>query len=329
MNRLSIIIPHYNSPKSLKVLLESILSESSPEETQIIVVDDNSTKDLEEYSDVKRAYDGRVDFYINDTGVKGAGAARNVGLAKANGDYFMFADADDFFLSGWHSVIKEYFDSEYDIVYFNPKSQHVDGETKSYRGSFVSRAVQKMAEGKPEGEAQVRYLVTTVWSKLIKRHVIFDHNVVFQEVMHSNDVRFAMETSYYADKVVADMREIYCITERPGTLTTNLSEEAFRIRFDILCERVAFLRKHLDKREFRYVASGMRNYQRLVQARECKYSRKNRREYLHLFIKYRVPFLKSMKDYYYDKWIMGFKRKHSKELIFIKHIFVKNKNQTR
>ena len=54
----SIIIPHYNSPDLLAVLLDSI---PEKEDIQIIVVDDNSTKKTDIYEKVKSDYSERVE----------------------------------------------------------------------------------------------------------------------------------------------------------------------------------------------------------------------------------------------------------------------------
>lgn len=90
MKRLSIIIPHYNSPKSLKKLLDKLVWQvgRSFEGTEIIVVDDGSTCDMgwiKEY--------GRIKYIGKENG--GVSSARNKGLEVASGDYITFIDADD------------------------------------------------------------------------------------------------------------------------------------------------------------------------------------------------------------------------------------------
>ena len=77
---ISIIIPHYNTPALLKRLLDSI---GFHEDVQIIVIDDNSTKDISLYQAVQKEYQSDHTIFLkNDSGKKGAGAARNIGLER-------------------------------------------------------------------------------------------------------------------------------------------------------------------------------------------------------------------------------------------------------
>ena len=57
--KLSIIVPHYNSPDLLDNLIRSIPEKN---EIQIIVVDDNSNQKQEEFIRVKNKYTGRAEF---------------------------------------------------------------------------------------------------------------------------------------------------------------------------------------------------------------------------------------------------------------------------
>ena len=63
MKKVSIIIPHYNTPKLLKKLIESI---QPIEMFQVIVVDDYSDKDLEAYSQCKRIYEEKEVIFIQN-----------------------------------------------------------------------------------------------------------------------------------------------------------------------------------------------------------------------------------------------------------------------
>lgn len=88
---ISIIIPTYNESEDLKNCLESLGNQKYPN-FEIIVVDDGSTDDtLEILSNLKNTLP-KFNYYVQNH--KGAGAARNNGVAHAKGDILVFVDAD-------------------------------------------------------------------------------------------------------------------------------------------------------------------------------------------------------------------------------------------
>ena len=118
---LTIIVPHYNTPDSLLKLLNNI---PVREDIEVIVVDDNSNVSLDELEKQIKNFP-MVQLLVNDSGVKGAGASRNIALRQAAGQWILFADADDFFTDNWFQEVSGYFNSEYDMVYFPPTSMDV------------------------------------------------------------------------------------------------------------------------------------------------------------------------------------------------------------
>ena len=92
--KVSVILPVYNVEKYLKECLDSILNQTL-QEIEVICVDDGSTdRSLEILREYEKK-DKRVIVLTQEN--KGAGAARNKGLAIAKGEYLSFLDSDDFF----------------------------------------------------------------------------------------------------------------------------------------------------------------------------------------------------------------------------------------
>jgi glycosyltransferase involved in cell wall biosynthesis len=86
---ISVVIPVYNGAHFLREAIDSILAQNySP--LEIIVVDDGSTDDL------RAAVRGlRVDVRFLAQDNRGPGAARNLGIRNAAGEFFAFLDVDD------------------------------------------------------------------------------------------------------------------------------------------------------------------------------------------------------------------------------------------
>ena len=90
--RLSVIIPCYNVADTLQRCVQSILSQL-PREAEVILVDDGSTDSTGLIAERIGSENAAVRVFHKPNG--GLSDARNYGIAKACGDYVMFADSDD------------------------------------------------------------------------------------------------------------------------------------------------------------------------------------------------------------------------------------------
>jgi glycosyltransferase involved in cell wall biosynthesis len=89
MSKVSVIIPVKNRANLLRKTLNNLLSQSLPPH-EIIVVDDHSTDNIRQ---VIFDYITEATF-LNNEGI-GPGAARNLGLSHATGEFIQFFDSDD------------------------------------------------------------------------------------------------------------------------------------------------------------------------------------------------------------------------------------------
>lgn len=99
----SVIIPCYNSGKTIERAIESVLDDISEDYIiELIIVDDCSKDDtisiIKDYAKSSVNHDNfRVVLSRNEMN-KGASASRNVGIELSKGDYLLFLDSDDFFV---------------------------------------------------------------------------------------------------------------------------------------------------------------------------------------------------------------------------------------
>jgi glycosyltransferase involved in cell wall biosynthesis len=90
----SVIIPTFQCAPYLQQCLDSVLGQTYPtDRIEIIVVDDGST---DETPQVAAAYTGRIRYLRQPN--RGVSAARNAGIAAAEGHLLAFLDADDYWL---------------------------------------------------------------------------------------------------------------------------------------------------------------------------------------------------------------------------------------
>jgi len=232
MIKYTIIIAHYNIPDLLERLLATI---PCRRDLQIIVVDDctelNGWRErfMNKYPD--------IELYSTDSN-SGPGVARNLGIRYAEGEYILFADADDYFNPCIGLILDEYLPSDYDVVYFNANS--VDSSTYL----FSSRAADRNAAFsslKTEDANRFRYRFTTPWGKLIRRGLLIDNNITFDDSRISEDVIFSTKVDTCAESLCSDSRCVYCVTSRENSLSRPVDPVLRLEKFRIDCKRYMFL----------------------------------------------------------------------------------------
>lgn len=244
---LSIIIPHYNTPKLLEKLLMSI---PAKHDIQIIVVDDNSIKELEEYNAVVEKYSYRVEFYKNNSGIQSAGVCRNIGLDHASGLWVMFADADDYFLPQMYENVSPYFKSYDDMVIFSSISVFIDtGEPADRHIVDELRIKRYLKNPTYENLLDIKRMKGPC-SKIIRRSIIKEYNIRFSETLHHNDMYFVFMTGYYCKKISVSGERIYCITRNQGSLTTRVTEKAYDMHVQEYVKCYQFGIENYSKKEF-------------------------------------------------------------------------------
>ena len=116
-NKISIIIPFYNSEKYLDRCIKSILNQTY-ENLEIILVDDGSTDNSLKLCHKYKMKDKRVFVYHKKN--EGVSSARNFGLEKATGMYIAFVDSDDYLENDMYELMfKNLIENKSDIAICN------------------------------------------------------------------------------------------------------------------------------------------------------------------------------------------------------------------
>lgn len=117
MEKISIIVPVYNSEKYLDKCLDTLCNQTL-KKIEIIMVNDGSTDNSENIIKDRVKKDSRIKLYNKKNG--GQASARNLGLTKATGEYIAFIDSDDYiefdFCEKLYNVAKK---NNSDIVCFD------------------------------------------------------------------------------------------------------------------------------------------------------------------------------------------------------------------
>lgn len=239
MTNYSIIIPHKNSVELLQRCLASIPSRS---DIQVIVVDDNSTLTEQERLHFPGTDRDNVTCIFSQDG-GGAGHARNVALPLVQGEWIIFADADDYFEPQAFEVFDRHKESTSDIIYYNVTSRFSDTGLPSNRETSIRPLLEQYnALDAPSGY-RLRLKFHEPWAKMIRSSMVKTHAIVFDEVRWANDVLFTTKIGYYAQTIEVDLNIVYCVTVAKGSLVHQRSLESRRCRYEVMLRANQFLRE--------------------------------------------------------------------------------------
>lgn len=111
----SIIVPVYNIEKYIDECIQSVLNQTYTA-WELILVDDGSTDNSGNICDEYAKTDTRIKVLHQKN--QGVSAARNIALDKAEGDYIMFLDADDYWCenTALYKLVSVALEYELDVV---------------------------------------------------------------------------------------------------------------------------------------------------------------------------------------------------------------------
>lgn len=236
----SIIIPHKDIPQLLVRCLDSIPSNDN---IKVIVVDDASSDDNVEKLRTLSCNYPTFEFFFDKEG-GGAGHARNIGLTKAVGDWVIFADADDFFSDNFGNFLEKFSNNRSDIVFFKVNGLYSNTLLPSRRGEGHNRCVTDFLNKKENSEINLRYKSLVPWGKIIRRSLLVENNISFEEIIASNDVMFSTRIGFFAKNIEAVDIVLYNVVLRENSLISTKSLKNSRCRYITSLRRREYLLDH-------------------------------------------------------------------------------------
>ncbi|PIG94123.1 glycosyltransferase family A protein [Gloeocapsopsis sp. IPPAS B-1203] len=149
MPQVSVIIPAYNAMNYLPETLDSLLKQTF-DDFETIIVNDGSTDEIERWA--AQITDPRVKLISQEN--RGLAAARNTGIAHAQGEYLAFLDADDL----WKPTKLE---KQVQSLQSNPDV-----------GLVYTWTVVADPNGKPTGRVFASLAEGNVWKKLTEFNIV-------------------------------------------------------------------------------------------------------------------------------------------------------------
>lgn len=207
----SVVVPVYKAEKLLPKCVDSILAQTY-QNIQLILIDDGSPDSSGQICDAYAQKDQRV--LVKHTANQGVSAARNEGIALADGEYLAFVDSDDYLSPGFLAAgLHHLADGDADLF--------ISGLVEEF---YQDDKLVKREENKgPDRRYTVRQLfnafnidypfllICGIWCKLYRMRIIkekalrFDEQVTLGEDMlflcdyldHAGEVAFSSEVFYH------------------------------------------------------------------------------------------------------------------------------------
>lgn len=178
--RISIIVPIYNTATFLKQMLQSLAAQTYSN-LEVILVNDGSTDDSEAICLAMVTQDERFQYFYQENA--GVSKARNTGLEVTTGSYVTFVDSDDWvdpeYIQTMYELLKTT-ESDISMVSFMSKNWKPSSEEKkvfSGKEAFLELFKGKLFQG-------------NICAKLYKKEII-------------NEIRFPVDIAMGEDMIVA------------------------------------------------------------------------------------------------------------------------------
>ena len=199
---ISFIIPAYNAANILQASVKSIIPLAKKRSIEILIIENGSTDDT---TAVACRLEQEYDFVHVYHSKKGVSAARNLGMSKASGRWLAFVDADDrIYADAFDKAIEENEEGELVICGYtkgdttidtvNDRSRLAKASVDEIRAELISNPTRFMA----------------VWGKLIKRELVSDGDILFNEALTmAEDSDFMISLTGKCGSIVFDKNVVY------------------------------------------------------------------------------------------------------------------------
>lgn len=223
----SVIIPVYNVENYLDKCLGSVVSQTFSD-IQVIVVDDGSTDGSGTICDQWRKKDSRI--IVNHKKNGGLSSARNAGLQIAEGEYILFLDSDDYWIS--NDALQEISDriklTNPDVLVFNLQKVYEGKYAKPYFDATTEIVVRDVADIGKTFVLSNGLWTACAWNKAIKKSMFENHSLYFREGITSEDVDWCYRLAKKARVMDYLNQCIVAYRQRCSSITGTITHQKCR-----------------------------------------------------------------------------------------------------
>lgn len=228
-NKVSVIVPVYNSEKFLWRCLNSILTQSY-NNIEVIIIDDGSVDGSFKIANEIAKTDKRVKIFKQVN--RGPGAARNRGLDVASGDLVLFVDSDDFIrhdmILTMVTLLKKY---NADMV----QCDYLEGRLSEFNSYSEDKAKLRIYNNRNILYSKDQKVV--LWAKLYKRELWKNIRMPAGNLNYEDDAT-TWKLYFSAKKIVYSTEKLYYYYNNDrGIMSTQRKKSSLKF-IDVYNDRI-------------------------------------------------------------------------------------------
>lgn len=215
----SIIVPVYNSQKTLDRCIDSILNQTY-REFELILLDDGSTDDSGAICDTYSKKDARIRVIHKEN--SGVSDTRNQGISMARGEYLQFLDSDDWITPDATGLfVRTATECQCDMVIAD--FYRVIGERVSQKGAIEEDGLMdRVAYAANMIQKPADFYYGVLWNKFYKRSIIEKYQLKMDSSIDwCEDFMFNLEYIRHAQSIYALKVPVYYYVKTKGSLVSQ------------------------------------------------------------------------------------------------------------
>ena len=319
---ISIIIPCFNSEKTLEKCLQSVVSQDY-NELEIIIINDGSTDRTLEIIKKFQKKDQRI--VVIDQENSGVSESRNVGIKRSSGTYICFVDSDDWVEENYCSVLHHILASnEADIAVADVIYETEKGDP-TFRQDFDNNIQFFNAQEALELLLEDKTIKSYPCAKLFRKEIF--SNIIFPKNLEAFEDYFVMFRVFNNTKKVVKINQpLYHYIQFENSLSHNLTPKRAYHFFSAIMEAYHFLDTRNIKKQHRkpiirnILKKSFMVLKRIIRntgTSEMQAEKDIIRNQMQVFLKYSVSQI-GIENYLYLRFYINFPNQYQK--------FLKRKN---
>lgn len=222
MEKISVLIPVYNSEQHIERCIKSIENQTYSD-IEIVIVNDGSTDKTQDIIQKIAQKDDRIKLINIEN--QGVANARNVALSNATGEYITFVDSDDYieddYVQTLYDNLKKY---DADIAVCNCINYIQETKEQIHKDFGIKQVKEYNSKEAVQSLFYYNFLRHSPWGKLYKKNLW--NNLTFPVGRNYEDLAIIYKTFLSAKKIIYIPEEKYIYVTRKESIVHGKVKES-------------------------------------------------------------------------------------------------------